>query len=571
VDGFPLNDPFGGWIFWGRVPIGSIASVEVLRGSAGEVTGNASLGGVINFITQSAEKPVLDLDASFGSQRTSLISTFASKSFGTLSSSFAGEFFRTDGSIAVAADERGPIDRPAGDERSTFLPFIEYRFRNEGRVFARGEYFGERRTNGTPFQNNDTKIYSLRSGADVASGVGTFAFRGWLQSEIYHQSFTSIAADRGSETLTRLQTVPSGAAGGSIQWTRSFTAKGNIYAGSEFRIVRGSSDELAFAAGRPTSIVNGGGREATVGAFIGGSYVPNAKLIVSAGVRFDRWREYSAYSDTRPLASDVTSRSIFPDRSASAVSPRLSALYRVNNFVSITGSVSTGFRQPTLNELYRSFRVGSVVTQSNIFLTAESSLTGEAGVLVAAFGDRLYLRSVGFCSRVSDPISNVTLSVTPSLITRQRQNLGSTRSCGLETDSEIRFPHNFDISAGYLFVDSRVTSFPADRSLEGLRVPQVARNQATLSLRYANPRFATVAVQLRASDAQFDDDQNLFLLGGFALVDMFVERRLNKRSSIYVAAENIFDDRVESGRTPVLTLSNQRAVRVGLRVHFGRR
>src|SRR5688572_20454131 len=31
-DGVPMNDPFGGWVYWGRVPRGSLDRVEVLRG-----------------------------------------------------------------------------------------------------------------------------------------------------------------------------------------------------------------------------------------------------------------------------------------------------------------------------------------------------------------------------------------------------------------------------------------------------------------------------------------------------------------------------------------------------------
>jgi outer membrane receptor protein involved in Fe transport len=571
IDDFPLNDPFGGWIYWGRIPTGSVGSIEVLRGSAGEVTGNASLGGVVNVTTRSSETHVFDLDVSLGSQDTSLASAFASNSFGKFTTSLGGEFFRTSGSVAVVDDQRGTVDTAAGNARSTFLPYVEYRLDKNDRIFARGEYFQERRTNGTPLQNNDTKIFSLRTGMDLATAVGSFALRGWLQSEIYHQSFSSISTDRDSELLTRLQTVPSGAGGASLQWTKNFSSKGNIFAGSEFRTVRGSSDELAFAGGRPTSIVNAGGRELTIGAFIGGTYLINAGLVLSAGARFDRWQEYSAYSDVRPLTSVVTSRGIFPDRSATAVSPRASVLFRVNKFVALTGSLSTGFRQPTLNELYRSFRVGNVVTQSNIFLTAEKALTAEGGVLISALGNRLYLRSVGFCTRVSDPVSNVTLSATTTLITRQRQNLGSTRSCGVETDSELRLPHGFDLTAGYLFVDSRVTSFPADRTLEGLRVPQVARNQMTLSARYSNPKSAMIAVQLRASGSQFDDDQNLFRLGGFAIVDLYAERRVSRNLNAYVAAENIFNKKVEAGRTPVLALSNQRTMRIGLRIHLGRK
>jgi len=235
----------------------------------------------------------------------------------------------------------------------------------------------------------------------------------------------------------------------------------------------------------------------------------------------------------------------------------------------LTGSISKGFRQPTLNELYRSFRIGNVLTLANENLRAERSTTGEAGVLLSAMGNRLYVRSVGFCSNIDQPVSNLTLTSAPSLITRQRQNLGRTRSCGIETDSQFRARTDLDFSAGYLFVDATVRSFPADRSLEGLKVPQVARNQFNFQTRYSNSKIATINLQMRAADSQFDDDQNLFRLAGFVSFDVFVSRHINRSSEVYLAAENIFGERIEAGRTPVLTLTNPRTVRVGLRFTLG--
>jgi hypothetical protein len=74
---------------------------------------------------------------------------------------------------------------------------------------------------------------------------------------------------------------------------------------------------------------------------------------------------------------------------------------------------------------------------------------------------------------------------------------------------------------------------------------------------------------MRAADSQFDDDQNLFRLAGFVSFDVFVSRHINRSSEVYVAAENIFGERIEAGRTPVLTLTNPRTVRVGLRFTLG--
>ena len=52
LDGIPINDPFGGWVYWDRVPLQSVEQVEVVRGGGASVWGNYALGGVINIITR---------------------------------------------------------------------------------------------------------------------------------------------------------------------------------------------------------------------------------------------------------------------------------------------------------------------------------------------------------------------------------------------------------------------------------------------------------------------------------------------------------------------------------------
>ncbi|HEV7892914.1 MAG TPA: TonB-dependent receptor plug domain-containing protein, partial [Pyrinomonadaceae bacterium] len=49
-DGVPLNDPFGGWVYWGRVPREGLGRVEVLRGASSSLYGSGALGGVVQFV-----------------------------------------------------------------------------------------------------------------------------------------------------------------------------------------------------------------------------------------------------------------------------------------------------------------------------------------------------------------------------------------------------------------------------------------------------------------------------------------------------------------------------------------
>jgi outer membrane receptor protein involved in Fe transport len=239
--------------------------------------------------------------------------------------------------------------------------------------------------------------------------------------------------------------------------------------------------------------------------------------------------------------------------------------------VSLTGSARLGFRQPTLNELYRSFRVGDVLTLANANLEAERAASGEGGIMIDAFGRRTLVRADGFCTVISRPVANVTLSVTPSLTTRQRQNLGRTRSCGLEIDAQHRVNSYLNLSAGYLFVDAQVVSFPANTVLQGLSLPQVPKSQFTFQALFSDPRLLSASVQFRASSRQFEDDLNQLPLASYGTIDGMISRRVARGLEIFAAVENLLDARVETGRTPVPTLTAKRDLRIGLRLDIGGR
>ena len=54
LDGVPFNDPFGGWVYWTRVPLESTDRIEMVDGSSSSLYGNYAMGGVINIVTSRA-------------------------------------------------------------------------------------------------------------------------------------------------------------------------------------------------------------------------------------------------------------------------------------------------------------------------------------------------------------------------------------------------------------------------------------------------------------------------------------------------------------------------------------
>ena len=576
ADGVPLNDPFGGWIYWDRVPRDSIDQVEVLSGGASHLYGSAALGGVIDIITRRPESNTLSLTTSYGNEASPNLSLYLSGERHGWAASLAAEVFQTDGYVLVPPEQRGRVDTPAGVRDGVMNLRLEKNFGDTARITGAATFFGEARQNGTPLQTNRTHLRQFGFGGDwIIPGAGAIEAHVYGGTQLLDQNFTAVSADRNSEALTRVQRVPVQVFGFSGRWARTVdeqrTLRQTLVAGVEGRAVRGASDELAFVNGRPSSFIGAGGREHSTGVYFEDLMKIGSRFFFNAGARFDHWRNLKAFTASRPLAaSSPTSVTAFPDRTESAFSPQASVVFQLSARFSLLGSASRAFRAPTLNELYRSFRVGNVLTQANENLRAERLTNGEVGARVGLLNERFRLRGTLFWNRVERPVVNVTLLTTAVLITRQRQNLGRTRSNGLELQTDVSPAPHWFVSATYLFADASVVRFPANTALEGLLVPQVPRHQFTFQARYENPRLLTIAFQGRAASTQFDDDQNLLPLAPYFNLDAFVSRRLNEKLDVFGAIENVFNQRYEVGKTPVTTLGPPILVRAGLKLHLGR-
>lgn len=550
ADGVPLNDPFGGWIYWSRVPRAAVERVEVLRGAGSDLYGSGALAGVIQLLRRDAARPSLIAEASYGERGTLDGSAFGAWTRGGWGASLAAEGFDTDGYVLVDPAERGPVDVAASSRHSSAEGTVERRLSQGGRLFARGSWFDEERGNGTPLQVNDTEIRAWSAGGDWSSGLGTLSVRLAGGDQDFRQTFSAVSADRTSERLTRSQSVPSDFAGLSLQASRAFGERHALVGGLEAREVRGTSDELVITPGGSTPVA-AGGRQRTSGLFLEDVVRATPRLSLTLGGRLDVWR------------NDETGGE---EREESAFSPRASLLFQATDRWAWTASAYRAFRAPTLNELYRAFRVGDVLTLANPELEAERLTGGETGALWTAPGGRITARTTTFWMEVEQTIANVTLAATqPGLITRQRRNLGRTRSRGIEAEATAR-AGRWTLSGGYLYADARVESAPAEPGLEELRLPQVPRHQVSVQVRFDDPRLASVALQARWLDEQFDDDLNRFRLGSFATVDALVSRALGRGVSLFAAAENLFDERFDIGRTPVRTLGPPRMVRIGVRL-----
>ena len=575
-DGFPLNDPFGGWVYWDRTPRVSIDRIEVASGGASHLYGSDALGGVINILRAPVDRNALSLEVAGGNENSPDVSLAASRKMGPWAVGLTSELFRTDGYIAVPTDLRGAVDTPVNSQNAMGDVTVRRQFGDRGAIFARGSVFGESRNNGTPLQTNSTTIRELDLGGNWdGRALGSFELRAYASRQHFDQSFSSISSDRSSESLTRTQSVPAQDVGFSVQWGHTLGTRQHLVAGLEESNIHGQTNEQGYFGGHPTTTSAGGGREVTWGAYLEDIIRVAPDWLLTAGGRVDYWQNFDAFAPPNP--AQPVGAAPLPDRSESFFSPRLALLHKLTNHVSLTASGYRSFRAPTLNELYRGFRAGNVFTENNANLRAERLTGAEGGAIVTGWNQRLMLRGNYFWNEITRPIANVTLTTTPSLITRQRQNLGSTLSQGVELEASGQVSNSIMVSGGYEYTNATVTSFTVDPALAGLNpslvgldVPQVPRHQFDFQVRYTRP-FILLGVQGRFGGNQFDDDQNTLLLRRYFTLDLNATHALRPGLDVFVAVENLLNQRYDVGRTPVLTVGPPILARAGLRLQFGSR
>ncbi len=592
LDGIPFNDPFGGWVYWTKVPLDSLQQVEVVDSPSSSLYGNYAMGGVINLVTMPPAPRTFELKSQYGNYGSPELDLLGSNIWGRLGVLANARLFRTGGFPIVAPNERGPVDNNAGVAFGQADVKLDFTPSDNMRLFGRLGYFGESRQNGKAStingqeEANDTRWETASGGLQAhlpdqsdlrVDATGDF--------ERFHSTFLAVPPSNPPRSVGRMslnQHVPATAAGGSAQWSKAFGATQMLTAGSDWHWVQGDSQEDSLDSVTGTHVTLhrvSGGTQRSLGAFIEDVITPTSRLTITASARLDHWRNYDAHNLETVVATGLPSAQnapALPEGRDTVASPRVAAMYHPADRVSVWGDLGWGFRAPTLNELYRQFRVGTVLTLPNFQLGPERLVGGELGINIEPI-ERLTWRTTWFDNRIHDAVSNITISTTPSLITRQRQNVGRTRVWGVQSDVEYRLAASLTLSAGYLFEQARVTEFAPDPTLVGNFVPEVPENRASVRAIYTNPRVATIGVDVQFLGRQFDDDQNMVTVPGqsepglpaYATVDLTASHQIRPGFQIFAGVQNLLDQQYDVGTLPT-TIGSPRLINGGVRLRFGK-
>lgn len=581
LDGVPLNDPFGGWVAWAKLPREGLAAVEVMPGGGGAAWGNAALGGVLQLLGREREGAGGTLSTLAGDRGTRSAEAELTVPTGGGWVDVSGRWFASDGFPLVAPERRGPVDGAAASRHR----WAQARWRQTLKggtslaVALRG--FGETRGNGTPYAGNTSRE---TAGQVTARGGGAggpaWTLAAYAQRQVFTSTFSSVNATRTAETPASDQyAVPAQAAGlaGTLGWRHPGGAR--TAGGADLRAVRGETRELfTYTGGRFTRRRTAGGRQEVAGAWLHHDRPLSAGWRLSGGGRLDFWREAAGHRREEDRDTGAALRDErFAGRQGTAFSPGAGLTWTPAPGWRLRANAQGSFRRPTLNELYRPFRQGANVTEANPLLATERARGGEIA-LEWRPAPGFSVEVVRFRQDLHDAVANVTVARGPGVfpvvgslpaggLGRQRLNLDRLRVAGWEAAARWTPGPGWTLTAAALLNDATVAAARVAPALAGREVAQVPRRTLVLGIEGPAGAGWTAAVRGRATGRQFEDDENQLPLTAVTVVDLTLRRALDGGRTLILTVENLGGARAEAGRGAdgVVTLASPRLFLAGLR------
>jgi outer membrane receptor protein involved in Fe transport len=557
LDGVPQTDPFGGWISWPAYDPRRLGRIRVVRGGGSGADGPGALAGTIELESAGPrELAGSRLDLAYDSRDS--LDAFAGYGarLGTGFVTVSGTYARGDGFTPIVAAQRGIADRPSPYRQANLAARAVAPLSGTVELQANLAAFSDERERGTAFSAIDTR------GADASVrlvGLGGLPFSAlaYIQLRDFSNQFAAVSADRKTATETLDQySVPSTGLGARAE-IRPVTGPLELRLGADARATVGRTQELfQYVAGAPTRGRVAGGRTLTWGGFAEAAW-KRGPLTLTAGGRIDRWRIADGILHERMLATGAPLTALdFPDRAGWQPTARAGAAWRASPTLAFRAAAYLGWRLPTLNELYRPFRVGADATAANAALAPERMHGIEGGIAWDA-GGRARIAVTLFDNRLTDAIANVTMGQGPGTFAgvgfvaaggsyRVRENVDAVVSRGVEVDAGLDLGR-LRLAAGYSYADARVAASGAAAPLDRLRPAQTARHSATASLGWQGPRGLYASATARYVASQYEDDLNRQLIPDALTLDALADVPLGRHLILEGRVENLTDATVIAG------------------------
>lgn len=545
LDGIPQNDPFGGWVIWAGIPTEGLSSAHVVRGAGGGAYGGGALTGVVDLSLTPPAALHPYVEASIDDHGGGGLQ--AGFPMGTRIAVHLTDQ-TLEGDVPVHGDQRGAADVATSGRDRSLLINGQWTVSDGQLSLLAGGYDSIRATGlkgaTARSQGDQISLAWTRQPTDEALG---YSLQVWHKDSNLANRSMSVTTGRADTILANDQVKTPASGDGVSAALRHHTRTSEWEIGLDARRGEGESREYyRYVSGESTRYRTSGGGNSLAGLYAQGTRTL-ADWTVTAAVRIDEWRTFGAHRFERDLTTGEPVLDLgLASRHQVIGSGRLGVAYQAG-VQQWRASVYSGFRPPSLNELYRPFRVGNDVTEANADLKPETLTGSEIGWRRTT--GRLQLDADLFANVVNDPITNVTLGIGPGTFPvagyipeggtyRQRQNVGQIRAYGLEAQGHYRISDALKLNAALTATHARVAE--ADDAVNGKRPAQAPEYAGSVG---AEGRAAVLSwrIDWLFEGQSFEDDLNALPLKAYDKLNLALDYMLTPQISLGLRVDNALD------------------------------
>lgn len=557
LDGVPVADPFFGYIPFSSMAPERLQSIRVTRGGGSGPFGAGALAGTIELTSaDAAHLGLVAASALTNARGDSELSASLAPQLGDGFAMLHARWDRGEGFFTTPEDQRVPASSRANFDSWSAGGRLVQRL-GDVELQVRALAFEDKRT--LRFEGADNSSQgqdvSLRAVSRGPWQVDALAYAQWRNF-----SNVVISSTRFVRVLDQKDT-PSSGRGGKLEIRPPLGDAHVLRIGADYRRSEGDLFEDAYSAftGQRTQERFAGGANSDLGLFAEHDWQA-AMVTLTGGVRADRYSIRNGYFRAIDADGSIARDDSFTNRSDWELSWRAGALLSPNDVLTVRVAAYSGFRLPTLNELYRPFVVFPVVTQANAALAPERMEGWELGLDLAP-AEGVALSATWFDNRVEDAIANVTIDAN----LRQRRNLDAIEARGVEATAALdRGP--FGLHGTLVVSDAKAVGSGFAAPLDGNRPSQSPAFAASLTAAYAIVEEIRVSATLRHVGKQFEGDRQDDALPAVTTLDLFGQVQLTGRLSLVGRVENLFDETlVTRNQSGSIDLGAPRTMWLGLR------
>lgn len=496
IDGIAIVDPQLDYPYWGDVVTDGVGQVEILRGPQGVLYGSNTIAGVISQFTAIGGDQLNVGRVEVGEYGTRRVSYTSKGSKGSADYGFGMSRFHTDGFSAAKrpTGQTASFDDDAYDNTTLNAKlrqhvgsnlFIDIVMRHaEGRLDTDSGAGSDAENNWTDFERTNGRV---AINLDLGQWTHTIGLSTYDNDTIIFQN--NAATTFGADTERQIL---------------------------DYQGVVSLNDDTQIILGLNSNEADDGSNEVDTSAVY---------ALVQRNLS-------NALTITGALRNDEH------DLFGSQVTYRATAAYLASNDVLLRFSHGTGYRAPSLDELYSPYAGGN-----QDFQPAESVST-EFGLEVD-FSESINLASTAFIAEIEDAIEYSFTLGGP--FGSYQQFSGTTEVSGLEVDLELTYSELLSFTADAVYTDSKKPANDGSNRLE--RQGRVPRVQVGLAAQFTPRDNLQLSASARHVKGAVENvGGNLTEFKDYTLIDLHGSMQVSDSVKIYGRVENAADEEYETAR-----------------------